>query len=95
MTNFFNELWMILTESSVWLLFGFLLAGIVHVVVPREWMLKHLGGKGIIPIVKASLLGIPLPLCSCAVIPVAAGLRKQGASKGASAAFAISTPQTG
>ncbi len=95
MTDFFNELWMILTESSVWLIFGFLLAGIVHVLVPREWMLKHLGGKGIIPIVKASLLGIPLPLCSCAVIPVAAGLREQGASKGASAAFAISTPQTG
>ncbi|MBL4697630.1 MAG: SO_0444 family Cu/Zn efflux transporter, partial [Phycisphaerales bacterium] len=54
-----------------------------------------LGGRGIIPIAKASLLGIPLPLCSCAVIPVAAGLRKQGASKGASAAFAISTPRTG
>ena len=95
MTNFLNELWMILTESSVWLIFGFLLAGVVHVIVPREWMLKHLGGKGIVPIVKASLLGIPLPLCSCAVIPVAAGLREQGASKGASAAFAISTPQTG
>jgi uncharacterized protein len=95
MTAFFNELWMILTESSLWLLFGFLLAGVVHVLVPREWMFKHLGGKGIVPLIKASLLGIPLPLCSCAVIPVAAGLRKQGASKGASAAFAISTPQTG
>ena len=93
--QFFAELWMILTESSVWLIFGFLLAGVVHVLVPREWMLKHLGGKGIVPILKASLLGIPLPLCSCAVIPVAAGLRKQGASKGSSAAFAISTPQTG
>jgi uncharacterized membrane protein YraQ (UPF0718 family) len=93
--RFFNELWMILTESSVWLLFGFLLAGVVHVLVPREWMLKHLGGKGFIPIAKASLLGIPLPLCSCAVIPVAAGLREHGATKGASAAFAISTPQTG
>jgi uncharacterized protein len=95
MTEFFKELWMILTESSLWLLFGFLLAGVVHVLVPREWMFKHLGGKGIVPLIKASLLGIPLPLCSCAVIPVAAGLRKQGASKGASAAFAISTPQTG
>ncbi len=95
MQAFFTELWMILTESSVWLVLGFMLAGVVHVLVPREWMLKHLGGKGIIPILKASLLGIPLPLCSCSVIPVAAGLRKQGASKGASAAFAISTPQTG
>ncbi len=95
MQSFFDELWMILTESSLWLLFGFLLAGVVHVLVPREWLFKHLGGKGIVPLIKASLLGIPLPLCSCAVIPVAAGLRKQGASKGASAAFAISTPQTG
>lgn len=95
MGAFFSELWMILTESSVWLVIGFLLAGVVHVLVPREWMLKHLGGKGVVPILKASLLGIPLPLCSCSVIPVAAGLRKQGASKGASAAFAISTPQTG
>jgi hypothetical protein len=95
MTAFLQELWMILTESAVWLVLGFLLAGVVHVLVPREWMLKHLGGKGIVPILKASLLGIPLPLCSCSVIPVAAGLRKQGASKGASAAFAISTPQTG
>ncbi len=95
MEAFLSELWMILTESSVWLVLGFLLAGVVHVLVPREWMLKHLGGKGIVPILKASLLGIPLPLCSCSVIPVAAGLRKQGASKGASAAFAISTPQTG
>lgn len=95
MEAFFSELWMILTESSIWLVLGFILAGVVHVLIPREWMLKHLGGRGIVPIFKASLLGIPLPLCSCSVIPVAAGLRKQGASKGASAAFAISTPQTG
>ena len=95
MTAFFDELWMILAESSLWLLFGFFLAGLMHVLVSRDWMLKHLGGSGVFPILKASLLGIPLPLCSCAVIPVAAGLRKQGASKGASAAFAISTPQTG
>lgn len=95
MQAFLSELWMILTESSVWLVLGFILAGAVHVLIPKEWMLKHLGGKGVVPIVKASLLGIPLPLCSCSVIPVAAGLRKQGASKGASAAFAISTPQTG
>jgi len=95
MERFFEELWMILVESSVWLLVGFAIAGAVHAVVPRAWMLKHLSGGGFWPIAKASMLGIPLPLCSCSVIPVAAGLRKQGASKGASAAFAISTPQTG
>jgi len=95
MTSFFNELWTILVESSLWLLVGFAIAGAVHALVPREWMLKHLSGGGFWPVAKASLLGIPLPLCSCSVIPVAAGLRSQGASKGASAAFAISTPQTG
>lgn len=95
MEAFFSELWMILVESSVWLILGFAIAGLVHALVPRQWMLKHLSGGGFWPIAKASMLGIPLPLCSCSVIPVAAGLRKQGASKGASAAFAISTPQTG
>ncbi len=86
---------MILRESSVWLIFGFMLAGLVHAFVPRDLMLKHLGGRGLGSVVKASLLGIPMPLCSCSVIPVASGLRRGGASKGASAAFAISTPQTG
>lgn len=95
LTTFFSELWMILVESSFWLIVGFAIAGAVHALVPRQWMLKHLSGGGFWPIAKASMLGIPLPLCSCSVIPVAAGLRKQGASKGASAAFAISTPQTG
>ncbi|MHA7814387.1 MAG: SO_0444 family Cu/Zn efflux transporter [Phycisphaerales bacterium] len=95
MERFFSELWMILVESSVWLVLGFAIAGLLHVLVPRAWMLRHLSGGGFWPIAKASMLGIPLPLCSCSVIPVAAGLRSQGASKGASAAFAISTPQTG
>ncbi len=95
LSAFLGELWMILRESGVWLIFGFLLAGLVHAYVPRSWMLKQLGGRGLGPIAKASLLGIPMPLCSCAVIPVAAGLRRSGATKGASAAFAISTPQTG
>ncbi len=95
MNTFFHELWIILLESSIWLLVGFAIAGAIHAIIPREWMLKHLSGGGFVPVAKAALLGIPLPLCSCSVIPVAAGLRSQGASKGASAAFAISTPQTG
>ena len=95
MQAFLSQLWMILVESSLWLILGFAIAGAVHALVPRAWMLKHLSGGGFWPIAKASMLGIPLPLCSCSVIPVAAGLRSQGASKGASAAFAISTPQTG
>ncbi|MEX0876271.1 MAG: SO_0444 family Cu/Zn efflux transporter [Phycisphaerales bacterium] len=95
MQAFFEQLWMILVESSLWLIVGFAIAGAIHALVPRQWMLKHLSGGGFWPVAKASMLGIPLPLCSCSVIPVAAGLRSQGASKGASAAFAISTPQTG
>jgi uncharacterized membrane protein YraQ (UPF0718 family) len=92
---FWTELWHILLESGVWLIAGLAIAGLVHAFVPRAWFIKHLGGRGVWPVVKASLLGIPMPLCSCSVIPVAAGLRRQGAGKGASAAFAISTPQTG
>lgn len=95
LSRFIAELWHILVESGVWLLVGLLLAGVVHAFVPRAWFMRHLGGRGLGAVGKASLLGIPMPLCSCAVIPVAAGLRRQGAGKGASAAFAISTPQTG
>lgn len=93
--RFFTDLWHIMVESGVWLLLGLLIAGVVHAFVPRAWFMRHLGGRGVGAVVKASLLGIPMPLCSCSVIPVAAGLRSQGAGKGASAAFAISTPQTG
>lgn len=95
LANYWSELWHILLESGVWLILGLGLAGLVHAFVPRSWFTRHLGGRGIGPIAKASLLGIPMPLCSCSVIPVAAGLRTQGAGKGATAAFAISTPQTG
>lgn len=93
--RFITDLWHILVESGVWLLVGLLFAGLVHAFVPRAWFMRHLGGRGVGAVAKASLLGIPMPLCSCSVIPVAAGLRRQGAGKGASAAFAISTPQTG
>lgn len=95
LSRFWSELWHIMLESGLWLVLGLALAGLVHAFVPRAWFIKHLGGRGVAPIAKASLLGIPMPLCSCSVIPVAAGLRREGAGKGATAAFAISTPQTG
>ncbi len=94
-TRFAAQLWSLLLDTGVWLVVGLVLAGVVHVLIPRSVLARHLAGRGVAPILKASLLGIPLPLCSCSVIPVAAGLRASGASKGASAAFAISTPQTG
>ena len=88
-------LWSLIFESGLWLIVGFAMAGAMHAIVPAGFLERHLAGRGPWPIFKASLLGIPLPLCSCSVIPVAAGLRRGGASRGASAAFAISTPQTG
>ena len=80
---------------SPYLLFGFIFAGFLSVLVTPETVQKHLGGRGFIPVFKAALFGIPLPLCSCGVIPVSASLRRHGSSKGATAAFLISTPQTG
>lgn len=90
-----RQTWVIVVESGVWLVLGFALAGVVHALVPKGFIEKQLGGRGVVPIAKASALGLPMPLCSCSVIPVAAGLRRGGAGKGSSAAFAISTPQTG
>jgi len=89
------ELWGVLNEMSPYLLFGFLVAGILSVVVKQETVENHLGGRGLWQITKAAAFGVPLPLCSCGVIPVAVSLRKHGASKGATIAFLISTPHTG
>ena len=89
---------MTMTEMSPYLLGGFLVAGVLSVFISADLIQKHLGGKsklGLIPTVKASLFGVPLPLCSCGVIPVAMSLRKHGASKAATISFLLSTPQTG
>ena len=77
-----------------YLLLGFVVAGMLSVCVPAEWVERHLGG-GWGGVWKASVLGVPLPLCSCGVIPVAASIRRHGASRGATASFLLSTPQTG
>lgn len=92
---FFTSLLHILNEMSPYVLLGFLIAGLLHEFVKPETMSRHLSGKGWNPIFKAALLGVPLPLCSCGVLPTAVGLYRQGASKGATTAFLISTPQTG
>lgn len=80
-------------ELSPWLLLGAAAAGLLHVLVPASWMQRHLSGR--MGVLKAVLVGVPLPLCSCGVIPVGLGLRKSGASHGAAVGFLISTPQTG
>ncbi|MBN1846749.1 MAG: permease, partial [Sedimentisphaerales bacterium] len=89
------ETWQIVRELSPWLLFGMLLAGILHVLLPAGFIRRHLGGSRLASVLKAVAAGVPLPLCSCGVIPTAIGLRKDGASKGAVTGFLISTPQTG
>ncbi|MFC1500723.1 SO_0444 family Cu/Zn efflux transporter [Candidatus Zixiibacteriota bacterium] len=87
--------WDILLDSSPFVLFGFLAAGVIKAYIPDDAVSRHLGEKSAGAVIKASLLGIPLPLCSCSVLPTAIGLRKQGAHKGASAAFLVSTPESG
>ena len=90
-----SECWEILKEASPYVLFGFFAAGLLKALIPEKMIVRHLGGNGFRSVFKASLFGVPLPLCSCGVIPVAIGLRKQGASKGATASFLISVPETG
>jgi len=87
--------WETIAEMSPYLLFGFFVAGTLSVLVSQQFVERHLGGKGIWPLVKASLFGVPLPLCSCGVIPVSMSLHKHGASKGSTVSFLLSTPQTG
>ncbi|NOZ23289.1 MAG: heavy metal-associated domain-containing protein [Planctomycetes bacterium] len=89
------EFWKVLCLMAPYLLFGFLMAGILSVFISAELIERHLGGTGIVPVAKAALFGVPLPLCSCSVIPVAASLRNHGASRGATTGFLLSTPQTG
>lgn len=95
LTHFFESLFSIINEMSPYILLGFIIAGILHVFVKPQMMSRHLAGKGLRPVLNAALLGIPLPLCSCGVLPTAVSLRRQGASKGAVTSFLIATPQTG
>ncbi|MGB2601739.1 MAG: SO_0444 family Cu/Zn efflux transporter [Candidatus Omnitrophota bacterium] len=90
-----KESYFLLKEMSPYLLFGFLVAGVLHVFINTETVGRHLGKSSFFSVVKAALFGMPLPLCSCGVLPAAVSLRKQGASKGAILSFLISTPTTG
>ena len=95
MSDFFRSLLMVTGEMSPYLLLGFLIAGILHVFVPQHFYSRYLSRDNKFSVLWAALLGIPLPLCSCGVIPTAIGLRNEKASKGAVASFLIATPQTG
>lgn len=93
--DIFGQSWQILIESAVYILFGLLLSGLLKVVLSPESVARHLGGGRISSVLKAALIGIPLPLCSCGVVPAAVSLKKQGAGRGATTAFLISTPESG
>jgi HflK protein len=90
-----QEIWSILKEASIFLLFGFALAGVLAVLVPARTLMRFFGAGKVKSVLWASAIGAPLPLCSCGVLPTALGLRRQGASKGATVSFLISTPETG
>ncbi|WP_425429857.1 SO_0444 family Cu/Zn efflux transporter [Desulfovibrio gilichinskyi] len=95
LTKILFESWNVLLQSAPFMLFGFFVAGLLKAFVGPEFISKNLGSGKTSDIFKASLLGVPIPLCSCGVIPAAAQLRQQGASKGATTSFLISTPETG
>jgi len=93
--EYFIALFNLTADMAPYLLLGFLFAGILKVFLPTNLMNKYLGKNSFSSVLNASILGIPLPLCSCGVLPAGISLNKNGASKGASVSFLISTPQTG
>jgi len=93
--TFLSALIEIVAESAPFLLFGFAAAGLLRALIPERKIYDLLGEDSFRSVVLASLIGVPLPLCSCSVIPVATGLREGGAGKAATTSFLISTPETG
>ena len=91
----FIDFWNTTLEMSPYLLFGFLMAGILSAIISRRFVETHLGGRGLLSVIKAAIFGVPMPLCSCSVIPVSMALRRHGATKGATISFLLSAPQTG
>ena len=93
--EFIESLWKFMVLSSPVLLLGLAVAGLIHGFITVEKIKSVLGGNSILAVVKAAILGIPLPLCSCGVIPAAVTIRKSGASNGATSSFLIATPESG
>ncbi len=89
------ECWQLLQDASLYILFGLLVGGLLKVFMSPAYIASHLGSGRFKSVFKAALFGIPIPLCSCGVLPAAASLKKQGANNGATTAFLISTPESG
>ncbi|MCO4759874.1 MAG: permease [Myxococcales bacterium] len=88
-----DHVWMVMTELGPWLIVGAVISGLLHGLLPSGFVRRHLQGR--FAVLKAVVLGIPLPLCSCGVIPAGVGLKRDGASDGAAVGFLTATPQTG
>ena len=95
MMDYVNAFVSMLNGMSPYLLLGFLIAGVLHAFVPSAIYSRYLAGTGLRSVATAAAFGIPLPLCSCGVLPTAVALRRNGASRAASTSFLIATPQTG
>ncbi len=95
MESLIREIILLFVEMAPFLMFGFLIAGLIHDLLPKEKVLNHLGVGSAFPEIKASLFGVPLPLCSCSVIPTSLALKKLGAKDSAVVSFLTATPQTG
>lgn len=89
------ESWGLLLDSAVYIIFGIVVGGLIKVFLNPAFVAAQLGRGRFVPVIKAALVGIPLPLCSCGVLPAAASLKKQGANNGAVTSFLISTPESG
>ncbi|UFH58178.1 SO_0444 family Cu/Zn efflux transporter [Sulfurovum mangrovi] len=92
---FFTGLIDLSNAMAPYILFGLVFAGILHELVPDTIVTKHLGKDNVSSVLKSTVFGIPLPVCSCGVIPLATSIKKSGASKGSTLSFLISTPITG
>ena len=93
--QFFEALIDLSNAMAPYILFGLFFAGLLHELVPDTLVFKHLGKDSIGSVIKATIFGVPLPVCSCGVIPLATSIKKSGASNGATLSFLISTPITG
>lgn len=95
LTRFLDALWQVSLDAAPWLLLGMFVAGVIKSWMPAALLQRWLGGRGLWPILKAAVIGTPLPLCSCSVIPAAVALRRSGASKSSTVSFLVSTPENG
>jgi len=93
--QYLDSFWILLTSIAPYILVGIFLAAVMKQLIDNEWVKRRLGGDNISSLIRSILLGIPLPLCSCSVIPFATTLYKSGASKASTLGFLISTPITG